>query len=81
MGSFFPLHGHPTPANILTPRRIADEGMQARVEEAHYTRRSTIAAALAPLQVLEIEERQLDRFVDSHIQDAAKRLRKTLRIE
>ena len=44
MGSFFPLHGHPTPANILTLRRIADEGMQARVEETHYTRRSTIAA-------------------------------------
>jgi len=68
-------------AKILTPRKIADEGMRARVEEAHYTRRSTIAAALVSLQALEIEERQLDHFVDNHIQDAAKRLRETLGIE
>jgi hypothetical protein len=65
-------------ARIFPPSKIAEEGMKARVGEAEYSRRSAIADALAALQVLEIEDWQLSYFVDCHIQDAAKSLRKTL---
>ena len=64
---------------ILNPREIAEQGMTARAEDAHHTRLSLIANALASLQPLEIEEWQLNHFVDCHIQDAAKRLQKSLR--
>lgn len=67
-------------AKIFTPLKIAEEGMRKRVEDAQYTRRSAIANALAPLKALEIEEWELDHFVDRHIQEAGDRLRKTLRI-
>jgi len=65
---------------ILSADQIVEEGMRARVEEAVDTRTSAIATALGALQVLGITERQLQGLIDTHVKDAAKRLRPSLRI-
>ena len=67
-------------AKILTPLKIGEEGLQARVDEAHKTRHRAIADAVAALRSLEIEDWQVNHLVDCHINDAAKRLREFLRI-
>jgi hypothetical protein len=65
-------------AKLFTLRRLEEDGMRVRVERAGYSRRAAIANALAALRELEIEERQLNQLVDCHIDEAAKRLNKTL---
>jgi hypothetical protein len=68
-------------AKILTYRKIDEEGMRARVDEALKTRQFAVADALAALQAIEITEPQLQSLVDAHVKDAAGRLRKSLRLE
>jgi len=65
-------------ARLFPAREIDEHGMRARVEDAESARRSAIAEALLALQVLEVGERQLNHFVDCHIQEAVKRLSKKL---
>ena len=65
-------------ARVLPSKTIDDQGMRTRVNEAERARRSAIADAVQALQSLEIEERQLTYFVESHIREAADRLRKSL---
>jgi hypothetical protein len=67
-------------SKLLTSRRIFEEGMRARAEQAEYSRRAAIASAVDALKDIEIETRQLDHLVDCHIQQAAGRLRKTLNL-
>ncbi len=66
---------------VLSPRQIAQEDMQQRVQEATATRARAVEAALAALQPLEITERQLQGFVDAHIKDSAEQLRKAIWVE
>lgn len=67
-------------ADILTADQIVEEGMRPRIQEAFETRTRVVAAALTALQPLDITERQLQDLVDTHIRDAAGRLRRSLRI-
>ncbi len=67
-------------AKILTYRKINEEGMRARVDEALNARKLAVADALAALQALEITERQLQGLIDAHLTGAAERLRKSLRL-
>ena len=67
-------------AEILGTERIVEEGMRSRVEDAMKTRTRAVASALATLQPLGITERQLENLVDTHLKDAAERLRRTLQI-
>ena len=67
-------------ATILSADQIVEEGMRARVEEARDTCTSAVAMALAALQPLGITERQLQGLVDVHVKDAAKTLRRSLRV-
>lgn len=66
-------------AEVLTAEQIVEEGMRARIEEAIQTRSLAVVKALAALQPLDMTERQLQGLVDSHIKEAAKRLRKSFR--
>jgi hypothetical protein len=67
-------------AETLSADQIVEEGMWARVEEAMDTRTRAVATALAALQTLGITERHLQGLADAHVKDAAKRLRRSLRI-
>jgi hypothetical protein len=63
---------------IITRKEIDQAGMQSRVDEAEYSRRRAIAAAIEALKELEIDERQLSELVESQVRVAAKRLGKSL---
>ena len=65
-------------ARILTPEQLVEQDMRARVEEAETVRTRAVAAAAAALQPLGITEGQLQRLADTHLGDAADRLRRTL---
>jgi len=65
---------------ILTASQIVEEGMRERVEEAWGARTFALTNALTALRPLEVEDWQLSHLVDCHIEDAAKRLRKSLQI-
>lgn len=67
-------------ADILTADQFVEEGMRPPIQEAFDTRTRVVAAALTALQPLDITERQLQDLVDTHIRDAAGRLRRSLRI-
>lgn len=65
-------------AHILGPDRIASEGMRPRVEAAMATCRCAIDDATQAFQPLSISKQQVQQLVESHINDASQRLRKTL---
>ena len=65
-------------SRIFPSRKIDDEGIRPRLNAAERTRRAAIAEAAKTLEVLEIGERELTFVVESHIRQAADRLRKSL---
>ncbi|HEV2278693.1 MAG TPA: hypothetical protein VGS02_10985 [Acidobacteriaceae bacterium] len=66
-------------ARVFSSKKIDDQGLRSRVNEAEHSRRSAVYEATKTLQALEISEQELTFLVERHIRAAVERLRKSLR--
>ena len=65
-------------ARVFSSKKIDDQGLRSRVNEAEQTRRLAVHEATKALEALEISEQELTFLVERHIRAAVERLRKSL---